>query len=246
MSDWRNDPATEAQKRRMLEDGLKYSENITKGEASDLIGSLLKPEDEQIVILKFFKIRGISEMSQTDANKKIEELFSNEDNKSKWSNRPASKEQKEIYNYFKIPFSTDLSCKEAEKFIDTLFEDETRQDAWENRQDEIEELENWFEDCFEIINGDNYYYDCKKMSKKLFRQTVAELESTGYSKSDIETNSELVFKKAMQIDPSIKKTSQSKKQNISSISFNTTKNKGCSLLLFIILFSSTLVYYLLL
>jgi len=58
MNDWRNDPATEAQKRRLKEEGIKFHRNITKGEASDLVGSTVDPEDDEIEILKFFKVRG--------------------------------------------------------------------------------------------------------------------------------------------------------------------------------------------
>ena len=243
MSDWRSDPATEAQKKRMREDGIKFSENITKGEASDLIGSLLEPEDDEKEILKFFKSKGISQMSQTDARKKIEDLFSNPDNKSKWDNRPPSKEQKDIYNFFKITIPTNLSYKEAQKNIDLLFEDETKLDAWEKREDEKEELKAWFEDYYEIINDDRDYYDCKKIGKKFFRQIVNDLESSGITKAEIENNSEIVFKKAIEIEPTIKKVARTNRQSVSQRNYNSTRNKGCSVLFFFIIIVSSILYY---
>ena len=242
MSDWRNDPATEAQKNRMREDGIDFSENITKGEASDLIGSLLEPEDDQKEILKFFKTKNISKISQTDARKIIEEIFSNPTNKSKWDNRPVSKEQNEIYSFFNLTIPTNLSYKEAQKNIDLLFEDENKLNIWEKHQDEKDEIEAWYEDYYEIINGDNYYYDCKKIGRKLFRQVVNDLESSGITKSQIENNSEIVFKRAIEIDPSIKKISRTHSKI--SQSSNITKNKGCSIILFFIITSSFILYYL--
>ena len=119
MSDWRNDPATEAQKKRMHEDGIKFSKEITKGEASDLIGSLLPPRQE--AVLRFFKVTPMSLLSQTSAQQKIEEIFNNPNNESEWRNRSASKEQKEIYRHFKIEIPAKLSHEEAQKNIDKLF-----------------------------------------------------------------------------------------------------------------------------
>ena len=75
MADWRQDPATEAQKKRLKAEGINFPENITKGEASDLIGTTEKPCEDEILILKFFKVPGISKMTQTDAKRKIDELF---------------------------------------------------------------------------------------------------------------------------------------------------------------------------
>ena len=75
MTDWREHPATDAQKERLKQEGLKYSINITKGEASDLIGSTDAANAEQIEILKYFKVTGASKMSQTDANRKIQEIL---------------------------------------------------------------------------------------------------------------------------------------------------------------------------
>lgn len=242
MSDWRSDPATEAQKKRMREDGIKFSEKITKGEASDLIGSLLEPEDDQKEILKFFKAKNIAKMSQTDARKKIEEIFANPDNKTKWDNRPASNEQKEIYNFFNITIPTNLSHKEAQKNIDLLFEDETKLDSWEKYQDEKDDIEAWYEDYYEIINDDRDFYDCKKIGKKLFRQIVDDLELSGVTKSQIENNSEIVFKKALEIDPTLKKVPRASSQSTRQ-SYNVTKNKGCSVIFFFIIITSIILYY---
>lgn len=235
MSDWRNDPASEAQKNRMLGDGLKFDENISKGEASDLIGSLLDPEDEQIAILKFFKVKGITNLSQTDARKIIDKLFDDGEKVERWKNRPATKEQKDIYQFFNIPITSKLSFSEAQKFIDRLFEDEEKYERWENRQDEIEELESWFEDYHELINDDRDMFGSKKIGKKLFRKIVEELESEGFEKSDIENNSELVFNKAFEIDPNIKKVSVNSRSPQNYTTTNSASNKGCSIILFFLI-----------
>lgn len=243
MSDWRNDPATEAQKKRMHEDGIKFSKEITKGEASDLIGSLLPPGEEQEAVLRFFKVKGISLLSQTSAQQKIEEIFNNPNNESEWRNRPASKEQKEIYRHFKIEIPAKLSHEEAQKNIDKLFEDENKHKTWENRQEEIEEKEGWFEDYYKVINDDHYYYECEKIGKKLFKKAVEELEFSGISKSDIENNFELVFKRAAEIDTTIKKVSESKIKNVKHSRNKTTQNKGCLIILFFLCLTPLIIFY---
>jgi hypothetical protein len=243
MIDWRNDPATEAQKKRMHEDGIKFSKEITKGEASDLIGSLLPPGEEQDEVLKFFKVKGISQLSQTSAQQKIDEIFNNPDNDVKWRSRPASKEQKVIYTFFKIPIPPKISHEEAQKNIDKLFEDENKHNAWENRQEEMEEKEGWFEDYYKIINDDHYYFGYKKIGKKLFKQAVEELEFSGISKSDIENNFELVFKKAVEIDPTIKKESESKAKEVNYSKNKTTQNKGCLIILFFLFLTPLIILF---
>jgi len=226
MTDWRNEPATEAQEKRMEEDGIAFSENITKGEASDLIGSLVDPEEEQIEILKFFRVPGFDHLNQTEARKKISEIFSDPGKAAKWESRPASKHQKEIYEFFNITVVRGLTYNEAQTIIDALFEDETKLEAWENHEDEKNKLEGWFEDYYELINEDRIYYGCRKIGKQLFRKIVDELESSGVSKSAIEGNSELVFQRAIEIDPSIKRGARN--QIDSSNRIKVGNGKGCA------------------
>jgi hypothetical protein len=231
MSDWRQDPATEAQKRRLKAEGMDFHENITKGEASDLIGTTEEPDEHEIAILKFFKISGISEMSQIDARRKIDEIFADEQKAKKWADRPADKTQKDIYKFFNIPIPTDLRYKDAEKFTNELFEDEEKLKAWDNHEDKLEGRESWFEDALDLINIDNDLYNCKKISKKLFKQIVESLESSGMTLEQIEEKQDLIFQKAIDIDPSIRKATSST-QKAYSLKASSKKNKaGCSVVL---------------
>lgn len=203
MSDWRQDPATDAQKRRLEEEGIKFSSAILKGEASDLIGNTIVPEDHEISILKYFKVKGITKMSQTDARKKIEEIFSDPNNKKRWEDRPAEKNQKDIYHFFKLPIPSGLNHKDADKFIGELMQDEEKLEAWEKYEEEIDERESWFEDNYEMMNDARDLYDCKKISKKLFKQVVESLESSGMSLEQIEEDEDVFFEKALEINPQL-------------------------------------------
>jgi hypothetical protein len=220
VSDWRQDPATDAQKKRLESDGIKYSSSISKGEASDLIGSTVDPEDHEILILKFFKVKGIAKMSQTDARNEIEKIFSDLSNQQKWENRPAEKSQKEIYQFFQIPIPPKLSHKDAEKAIDELFQDEEKLDAWEKHEDEIDDRGSWFEDNLEMMNDVRDLYDCKKISKKLFKQIVESLEASGMSLEQIEENEDAFFKKALEINPQLLLASASRQPKFRNESNN--------------------------
>jgi len=203
MTYWRSEPATEAQKRRLREEGIRIRDKLSKGEASDLIGSTVEPSEWEIEQLKFFKVTGISQMSETDARRKLDELFEDPENHVRWENRPASKEQKEIYKFFGIKVPVRLKHKDAEKFLDELFEDDSKYDAWIEHEEEKDNREHWFQDTLEYMNESREIYDCKKISKILFKQVVESLEASGMTLEEIESDEEHFFEKALEINPQL-------------------------------------------
>lgn len=238
MNDWRKDPATDAQKKRLMAEGIKFHPDITKGGASDLIGTTEEPDEYDITILKYFKIRDISKMSQTDARHKIDEIFADEKNIKRWNERSATKAQKDIYKFFNIPIPQNLRFADAEKFIAQLFEDEEKQDAWDNHDDKLVEREMWLEDTLETINEDRNLYNCKKIGKKLFQQIVESLESSGMTLEEIEKieQMDLIFQKALEINPDLRKKSTTSQQHTSK------KNEaGCSAVLVLLIFITFII-----
>lgn len=205
MSDWRHDPATDAQKKRLKEEGFKHSSSITKGEASDLIGSTTSPGEREKAILKFFKAQGISKMSETDARKKIESILSDPANTQRWENRPADKEQKDVYHFFNLKVPPKLSRPDAARFIDELLKDEEKAKAWDKHEEEAADREAWFEDNFEMFNDIREDYDCKKITFKLFQQVVESLQASGMTLEQIEENEDAFFEKALEINPNLQR-----------------------------------------
>lgn len=205
MENWRNDPATEAQKGRLKSEGKAFSPTITKGEASDLIGSTLKPHEDEIAILRFFNVTGVSDLSQTDARKEIAQIFASRGNKERWESRPADKVQKDVYRFFKVPIPSGLTHRDAEDQIQKLFDDEQQLEAWSKQQEEIDDRNAWFEDTRELMNDSCYLYDCKKVGKKLFKEVAESLESSGMSFKEIEENEEIFFKKALELNPALRR-----------------------------------------
>ena len=228
MNDWRQDPATDAQKRRLKEEGIKFPSSLTKGEASDLIGSTVEPDDHELAILKFFKIAGISKMSQTDARKKIEAIFDAPENTKRWENRPADSSQKEIYRFFNLTIPSNLSYKDAESFLGELFEDEEKLEAWEKHEDEIDERESWREDNYEMMNDARDLYYCNKISKKQFTKIIDSLESSGITLEKIESNEAAFFEKAFELHPELRRETANREASPKRQSSRKTKS-GSSL-----------------
>jgi len=174
MNEWRRDPATDAQKRRIKDEGLKFKRGMTKGEASDLIGTTEEANDWQIECLKFFKVKGSTKMCQTDARRKLDELFADEDN--------------QVYKHFEIKIPARLKHKDAEQFIDELFEDSDKAASWdiyENRLLEKEDQKEELEDLRQDLNDSADLYDCKKLNKTQSKKVIKAMEDSGVCVDDI-------------------------------------------------------------
>ena len=74
---WRQDPVTENQLRRLRSEGLSCHQGMTKGDASDLIGTTEDASDHEIEVMKFFKVARPGSKNQTVARQIIERLFAN-------------------------------------------------------------------------------------------------------------------------------------------------------------------------
>ena len=85
---WRYDPATEAQKDRLLREGASKNlfTDTTKGQASDLIG-ISQPADPELVdVLQYFKLweDGMSQTAACDASRR---LWLDPEKIDEWKNR---------------------------------------------------------------------------------------------------------------------------------------------------------------
>lgn len=154
MHDWRKDPATDRQKRRLKDECIPFHRSITKGEASDLIGEMEPATGHDVAVLKYFRVPGAAKMSETAARRKVEELFSDPGHKGRWENRPADVEQKAIYKFFQMPVPAGLKHKDATVVINELFEDDEKMEAWDTHQDDLWQREDALEDAYGAVAAD--------------------------------------------------------------------------------------------
>ena len=113
---WYFDEMTESQGRRLEEDGRRYSGQLTKGQASDLIGLGEQPDEEDREVLRFFK-RPLRGMNETRARHEIALLFREEANRKAWADRPATTRQREFFRFFGMKPAAGLLKREADQQI---------------------------------------------------------------------------------------------------------------------------------
>ncbi len=161
---WYQDPVTEAQLKRLKEDGTKLpGRTIAKGQASDLIELSEPPGPTQIEILKFFKVTGLPLKHQMIALSEIDRLLEDPDNRSLWENRPATPDQKEYYRYFSLPIPKGLSARDANTTISKHELSEQQEEEWHAYSEIFEEFQD--KDFRES-------YDLKKPSSAIIRQAI--------------------------------------------------------------------------
>lgn len=169
----------------------------SKGKASDLIGLFNPIDDDDMEVLKFFKVQ-TKGMNQTKGRYKAKELLNTPENLPKWENRPATMEQKEFYRFFGIKVSKGLSIKDAEKTIK-----ETRAKA---KQNEPIKLDEW--DAYSSIISDlsdkemlKDTFEIKKPNLALIRETVDVLVKEGYLLTNLDAYD--VAEKMQELKPDI-------------------------------------------
>lgn len=118
---WHADEPTDRQLAKLEDLGYEFTgDEITKGEASDIIGFHAEPEPEDIEKLRFFKVPKKDYRNQTLARINLLKIFSDPENVEKWSNRPASPYQKEVIRVFKSAAPKGITHPEAQKLIDGI------------------------------------------------------------------------------------------------------------------------------
>lgn len=210
MSDWKNDPATEKQKKRLRDEGIPFRHGLTKGEASDLIGETEPAGAGDLEILRFFKVQKAFKFSQTEARKQVAALLSDPENRVKWENRPANKEQRDIYKFFSIPIPNRLKYKDAENCISSLFEDENKYDEWSAYDAAVDDRKDAIDDAYDFIDMDRELFDCSRIGKRQFKEVVESLEADGMNVDDMVEfeNEERIFKKIFELYPHLHKVNQ--------------------------------------
>lgn len=154
----------------------------TKGKASDLIGLSYPIDEDDLEVLKFFKVQSKG-MNQTKGRYKAQELLNEAKNRSQWENRPATQEQREFYRFFGIKVSTGLCMKDAENVIMKTrtkagHDEPAKLDQWDSYASIISDLSDK-----EMLKDD---FEMKKPSMTLIREAVDALVIEGCPLADLD------------------------------------------------------------
>lgn len=195
---WYFDEVTERQLKKLESLEISVSGGqLTKGQASDLIGLFSPIGEEDQEILKFFKI-GHKDMSETRGRHAVRNLMAESERREQWETRPATPVQKEFYKFFGIKAPTGLTARDAAKALrETLAADhdedmEEKVERWSNYEDIIKELLGSKEDLRE-------QFELKRPSLALIREAVEELVKEGEELVDLDAYS--VAEKIKELKP---------------------------------------------
>ena len=173
---------------------------ITKGRASDLIGMEYSPEDEDLELLKFFKIPTLNK-TQTHAKHETALIFQDEQKAKLWNDRPPSSHQKEFFRFFGIKLVKGTTCEQAKVLIrecegEMTERDDPKLDDWESYESIIYDLSDPdFRECNEI----------KKPSASLIRQAISELYAEGESYQYISDEIDVLIERLVKLKPDIRR-----------------------------------------
>jgi len=141
---WYFDDATDRQMDRLARMGIGLKRgNLFKGQASDLIGLEEAASDEQFAMLKFFGMP-TRDTNETLAKAAITRLMADEQNRTRWEKRMASKEQRDCITFFGADVPKGITHIAAQALIDELSEaNPGREGEWSNLADILDA----FSDC---------------------------------------------------------------------------------------------------
>jgi hypothetical protein len=251
---WREDLITDHQKQALKDRGLAFNDAMTKGEASDRISSVERPGDEEIEVLKFFKVKGISKLTQLEARHKIVELAASEESVKRWEARPACKEDSETIRRVLGEVPRGLTHKEAAKLIRGFFKNPELNAKLEavHEMDEKQQLQEDEEDAAKFEREDtiesiaNYLNDAgDQFGVKLVAHAIAALEAQGHSLEFLQNHEDLVAQKVLELDPSKKRKEPTGKGHDNGTTRSQGKS-GClgSILVIVIIAGAALAWVL--
>lgn len=180
VADWYFDEPTKWQMEKLSESKIALPKfPLKKGHASDLIGLKASPEDDELEILKFFKLP-TAKLSQTKARHMIGHLFLSPSNKKAWDDRPPTAIQKDCIKFFNLKSDTPLTKLTAQKIIEAhlkgLPDDDTKLRIWIAVESASEELSD---------KETREDYGIKKPTTSLLVKTVEHLVAAGTKPEEI-------------------------------------------------------------
>lgn len=195
---WYFEQMSEYQARRLEEDGRKYSGDLTKGQASDLIGLGEQPDEDDREVLRFFKmpLRG---MNETRARHEIALLFQDAANRKAWDDRPATTRQREFFRFFGLKPGVGLLKRDADQQIAERLK-QARQsgdplaDQWQTYDAILDDF-----DDPDFREG----YDIRKPGASAVRKAIDALLAEGRTWDDLDSDS--VAERLLEIAPNLER-----------------------------------------
>jgi hypothetical protein len=169
--DWQNEPATESMLQELADRGIWLDQQLTKGQAMNILGLFTPPDGRQVDILKHFNIPYSFKMNQTMAYYLIRELFKDPVKVAEWNNRPPTTTVRQGLLFMEGRLISGMSHVEAQKRLDHLgMENPQRYREWK----QIDRL------FLETNNPEvRAKYQVRKITWKRFFESYEAVKATG-------------------------------------------------------------------
>jgi hypothetical protein len=118
--DWQNEPATESMLQELADRGIWLNQQLTKGQAMNILGLFTPPDGRQVDILKHFNIPYSFKMNQTMAYYLIRELFKDPAKVTEWHNRPPTTTVRQGLLFMQGRLISGMTHVEAQSRLDKL------------------------------------------------------------------------------------------------------------------------------
>lgn len=193
---WFFDSITDRQRTRLEGYGWEDVRDLSKGQASDLIG-LSEPADERdLDILKFFNFPA-KKTSQTHATHFSTLLLMDSEKREEWETRPAESLHKEFYKFVGLDVPSNLTQHEAERFKIEFAED----------NDDV--IEDWYnlESIIDMVLDADFRkeHKLKKPTLEVIRKAYISLKNKGSAYDDIYSREDLIVSELIYINPKLAK-----------------------------------------
>lgn len=201
---WFYDGLTDRQQKRLTElevDRVSGRSQLTKGQASDVIGLFAEAEEHDIELLRFFKAP-TKGLNQTTARYEAAKLRFDAEKMKVWEQRTSNPMQKECLRFLGVkPAASNMTHAEAERLISARQEElaDTNQqllDDWDLFESLVEELD----------DPDNREdYELKKPPLSAIRAAVESLRQEGHTMAELEDDLQLLADRILQLKPELRR-----------------------------------------
>jgi len=201
---WYFDVPTEAQLKRLESEEIRPFAGMTKGQASDLIGTTEPVEEEDLEALQHFN-RPLRGMNQTRARHELALLFQDPANRESWEQRPPSSRLKEKCRFLGVKLSTGMTHKAADSALQSKYMAlEEAGDPLAARFDGYVDVLTEFDDP--VFRED---YEIKKPSPTQIRAAiealVADKASEGATWDSVCTETDKIAERLLELYPALAK-----------------------------------------
>jgi hypothetical protein len=198
---WHFDAPTERQLQQLRDAGLTFRlPDLTRGQASDILGLFEPVEPENKDILHFFDIPS-KELNRSRARHEVAQLLADPQNLRAWNQRPADTLQKEFFRFFGLDVPPELTCRDAEVLI-REHRAKLEEEGTCPLLDEWDAFESICAELLDLEAGETY--DIRRPSLTVIQSAVEALRKDGRTLAELAGDVPAVVDRLVELAPELR------------------------------------------